>query len=68
MLVFCAYQNQNQGNKIRTHRFPFGIYLECGDYKKKKKQLKKFRISNHNLEIEKRYYIHCMSSGQPKTL
>lgn len=59
--LFRDYPNQDHGNKLRTFRtfktyFHFEKYLEWGDYKKRK-TITKFRISNHDLEIEKGRYI-----------
>lgn len=55
--VFKDYPNLDHGSKLRTYRkfkcnFSFENYLSWGDYRKRK-ILTKFRISAHDLEIEK---------------
>lgn len=64
--LFKDYRDKDHGNKLRTYRtfktnFSFEKYLEWGDYKKRK-LLTKFRISNHDLEIEKGRYIGIKDS------
>jgi hypothetical protein len=65
--LFRDNSNSDHGNKLRTYRlfksnFCFEKYLEWGDYRKRK-NITRFRLSAHDLEIEKGRYTgvhgHC---------
>ena len=58
--LFRDNSNSDHGNKLRTYRlfksnFCFEKYLEWGDYRKRK-NITRFRLSAHDLEIEKGRY------------
>ena len=67
--LFRDNSNNDHGNKLRTYRlfksnFCFEKYLEWGDYRKRK-IITRFRLSAHDLEIEKgRYTAWCKSTPE----